>query len=142
MEQPRVAVLAAAGRGRRVHPRRRAVPKVLLEVAGKSLLIRNLELARDDLGVLDFIVVVGHLGDQIREALGDGTAGGLAQLSCCDETRPRGSLCDGAIPHHQGSGVDPKHDGHRAFRPRGKRACSSRLRGVGFLARRRGHEHS
>ena len=77
MEQPRVAVLAAAGRGRRVHPRRRAVPKVLLEVAGKPLLIRNLELARDDLGVLDFIVVVGHLGDQIREALGDGSAFGV-----------------------------------------------------------------
>lgn len=77
MEEPRVAVLAAAGRGRRVHPRRRAVPKVLLQVAGKTLLVRNLELVRDELGVKDFIVVVGHLGDQIREALGEGDSFGV-----------------------------------------------------------------
>ena len=77
MNQPTVAVLAAAGRGRRVHPRRRAVPKVMLEVAGKPLLVRNLELLRDELGVEDFIVVIGHLGDQIREALGDGGSFGV-----------------------------------------------------------------
>lgn len=77
MEQPRVAVLAAAGRGHRVHPRRRAIPKVLLEVAGKPLLVRNLELARDHLGVVEFLVVVGHLGEQVREALGDGSAFGV-----------------------------------------------------------------
>lgn len=77
MKQPRVAVLAAAGHGRRVHPRRRAVPKVMLEVAGKPLLIRNLELSRDELGIEDFIVVIGHLGDQIRMALGDGSSWGV-----------------------------------------------------------------
>ena len=77
MNQPKVAVLAAAGHGRRIHPRRRAVPKVMLEVAGKPLLIRNLELVRDELNVKDFIVVIGHLGDQVREALGDGSAWGV-----------------------------------------------------------------
>ncbi len=77
MNQPRVAVLAAAGRGRRVHPRRRMVPKVLLDVAGSSLLVRNLELVRDQLQVDDFIVVIGHLGDQIREVLGDGSRFGV-----------------------------------------------------------------
>lgn len=77
MDQPRLAVVAAAGHGRRIHPRSRTVPKVMLEVAGRPLLIRNLELIRDQLEIEDVIVVVGHLGDQIRAALGDGSKFGL-----------------------------------------------------------------
>jgi len=49
----------------------------MLDVAGKSLLIRNLELVRDQLGVEQFVVVIGHLGDQVREALGDGSSWGV-----------------------------------------------------------------
>jgi dTDP-glucose pyrophosphorylase len=75
---PRIGVLAAAGRGRRIHPRSVTVPKVLLEVAGTSLMERNLVLLRDQLGVRDVIVVVGHLGDSVRQQLGDGSAHGVA----------------------------------------------------------------
>lgn len=77
MGAPRVAVLAAAGRGRRIHPRSENVPKVLLPVAGKPLLVRNLELLRDALGIRRFVTVVGHLGDRVRDALGDGQAFGV-----------------------------------------------------------------
>jgi NDP-sugar pyrophosphorylase family protein len=99
MTQPNVAVLAAAGRGQRVHPRRRALPKVMLDVAGKSLLSRNIELVRDELDIDDILIVVGHLGGQIRSALGDGSTlgvriryvendnvdGGLGTLFACIE---------------------------------------------------------
>jgi NDP-sugar pyrophosphorylase family protein len=74
---PRIGVLAAAGRGRRIHPRSASIPKVMLEVAGKPLLVRNVELLRDALGVREQIVVVGHLGDVIRERLGDGREFGV-----------------------------------------------------------------
>ena len=70
-------MIAAAGRGTRIHPRSIAVPKVLLEVAGKPLLTRNLELIRDQLGIREVHIVIGHLGDQIRAAYGDGGSLGL-----------------------------------------------------------------
>src|SRR5262245_17794996 len=74
----RLAVLPAAGRGVRAWPRTVHVPKVMLEVAGKPLLVRNLEILRDQLGIRDFVVLIGHLGEQIRAALGDGAAHGVA----------------------------------------------------------------
>jgi dTDP-glucose pyrophosphorylase len=74
---PRIAVVAAAGRGTRIHPRSTSVPKVLLEVAGKPLLTRNLELLRDRLGIREAHLVIGHLGDQIRREYGDGSALGM-----------------------------------------------------------------
>jgi len=72
---PRIGVVAAAGKGRRIHPRSLQVPKVLLEVAGRPLLTRNLEILRDQLGIRDVFLVVGYLADQLRAAYGDG--GGL-----------------------------------------------------------------
>jgi NDP-sugar pyrophosphorylase family protein len=77
MARPRIGVVAAAGKGRRIHPRSTRVPKVMLEVAGKALLVRNLELLRDQLGITEVYVVVGHLGTYIREAVGDGEALGM-----------------------------------------------------------------
>jgi UDP-N-acetylglucosamine diphosphorylase / glucose-1-phosphate thymidylyltransferase / UDP-N-acetylgalactosamine diphosphorylase / glucosamine-1-phosphate N-acetyltransferase / galactosamine-1-phosphate N-acetyltransferase len=70
-------VVAAAGRGTRIHPRSTSVPKVLLEVAGRSLLTRNLELLRDQLGIREVHLVIGYLGDQIRAAYGDGAGLGI-----------------------------------------------------------------
>lgn len=68
----RLGVLPAAGRGVRAYPRTAHVPKVLLEVAGKPLLQRNVEILRDQLGVRDLVVITGHLAGQVREFLGDG----------------------------------------------------------------------
>jgi NDP-sugar pyrophosphorylase family protein len=72
---PRIGVVAAAGKGRRIHPRSLQLPKVLLEVAGRPLLTRNLELLRDHLGIRDVYLVVGYLAEHLRAAYGDG--GGL-----------------------------------------------------------------
>jgi len=69
----RLGVLTAAGRGVRAYPRTGYLPKVLLEVGGKPLLLRNLEILRDQLGIRDIVVVVGHLQEKVREFLGDGS---------------------------------------------------------------------
>src|SRR5690606_20134706 len=53
------------------------IPKVMLEVAGKPLLLRQLELMRDELGIRTVHVIVGHLHEQIRAAYGDGHDLGL-----------------------------------------------------------------
>ena len=68
------ALLPAAGRGIRADSKTRFTPKVLLEVDGKPLIQRNIELLRDEVGIGDFTIVVGYRADQIRETLGDGSA--------------------------------------------------------------------
>ena len=73
----RVGVLPAAGAGVRAYPRTVYVPKVMLEVAGKPLLQRNLEILRDQLGIEEIVVLVGHLAEQVRAFLGDGKRFGV-----------------------------------------------------------------
>ena len=65
-------VIPAAGEGIRTYPATRYIPKVLLEIAGKPLIVRNAEILRDQLGVRDISVIIGHLGDQIRMSWAQG----------------------------------------------------------------------
>lgn len=83
------ALIPAAGRGGRAHPLTANRPKVLLEVDGKTLLERNIELLRDQLGITDITVVIGYLGDQVRARFGDGSALGVSlhHLECHDVDR-------------------------------------------------------
>ncbi len=71
-----LAVIVAAGRGRRLMPLTADTPKPLLTVDGTPIieyLLRGLKWA----GVTDVIVVVRYLGDRIRAAYGDGSACGM-----------------------------------------------------------------
>ncbi len=74
----RLGVLTAAGQGVRAYPRTVHTPKVLLEVAGKPLLVHNLEILRDRLGITDVVVLVGHMAEQVTTCLGDGSEHGVA----------------------------------------------------------------
>jgi MurNAc alpha-1-phosphate uridylyltransferase len=70
------ALILAAGRGERMRPLTDRVAKPLLEVAGKPLIVRLIEaLRRGGFGRL--VVNLGHLGEQIRGALGDGARFGV-----------------------------------------------------------------
>lgn len=51
----------------RAYPATRYIPKALMEVGGKTLIERNVEIMREQLGIRDIIVVIGYLGDQIEE---------------------------------------------------------------------------
>lgn len=64
-------VILAAGGGTRMGPLANHYPKALLPVANAPLIHRHLDTLRD-LGVTETFIVVGHLGEQIREAVGDG----------------------------------------------------------------------
>lgn len=64
-------MLLAAGRGERMRPLTDRIPKPLLEVGGKPLIvwhIENLVCA----GITDMVINHAHLGAQIEAALGDG----------------------------------------------------------------------
>ena len=58
-------VILAAGKGVRAYPATKKMPKALLEVGGKPLIERNVEIMRDQLNIKKIIIVVGHYGDQI-----------------------------------------------------------------------------
>jgi len=71
-----VAILAG-GIATRLRPTTETIPKSLIEVAGRPFLFHQLEWLREE-GVERVVLCVGHLGEKIRAAVGDGTAWGLA----------------------------------------------------------------
>jgi UDP-N-acetylglucosamine diphosphorylase / glucose-1-phosphate thymidylyltransferase / UDP-N-acetylgalactosamine diphosphorylase / glucosamine-1-phosphate N-acetyltransferase / galactosamine-1-phosphate N-acetyltransferase len=64
-ESDLVGVILAAGRGVRAYPSTNFMPKALLEVGGKPLILRNVEILRDQLHILKIYIVIGYLGEQI-----------------------------------------------------------------------------
>lgn len=76
-EAPLVGLIPAAGRGVRAYPYTAAIPKSMLEVDGVPLVERNLLLLRDEVGVAEIVIVIGHCGEVIRAHLGDGERFGL-----------------------------------------------------------------
>lgn len=62
------AILIAAGMGRRLSPYTDDRPKCLVEVAGRSLLHRQLDNYRR-VGVREFVVIRGYLADRMAAAL-------------------------------------------------------------------------
>ena len=72
-----IGLLPAAGRGIRAYPYTERIPKAMLEVDGVPILHRNVELMRDQLGIRDIRIVVGHQDQVIRHYLRDGTQLGV-----------------------------------------------------------------
>ena len=69
-------MILAAGRGERMRPLTLVRPKPLLEAGGASLIVHHLR-ALAAAGFVDVVVNLSWLGDQIREALGDGSRYGV-----------------------------------------------------------------
>lgn len=70
------AMIFAAGFGTRLRPLTNTVPKALVPVAGRPLIEYNLLLLKA-YGIEDVVINLHHLGDKIRETLGNGSAYGL-----------------------------------------------------------------
>lgn len=65
-------ILLAAGLGKRLEPITSFMPKPMISISGKPIL----EYIIDDLkksGFTDFCLVIGHLGEKIKQYFGDGT---------------------------------------------------------------------
>ena len=69
-------MILAAGRGERMRPLSDKLPKPLLPVSGKPLIVWHLEKLAAA-GFSDVVINLNHLGDQIIGLLGDGYAWGL-----------------------------------------------------------------
>ena len=70
-------VILAGGLGTRMWPETKAIPKTLLPIAGTPFATRQLSwLARS--GIDSVVYCVGHLGQLIRDHVGDGACWGLS----------------------------------------------------------------
>jgi MurNAc alpha-1-phosphate uridylyltransferase len=70
------AMILAAGRGKRLRPLTDRLPKPLVPVRGKPLIEYHLE-ALSAAGFREIVINQGHLGQQLPEALGDGSRWGV-----------------------------------------------------------------
>ncbi len=104
------AMILAAGHGTRMRPLTDHTPKPLLDVGGKPLIqwhIENLQKA----GYHDIVINIAWLGDQIPEALGDGSRFGVS-LQYSDEQNEGALETAGGIIKAlpllcEGTGEDP-----------------------------------
>jgi MurNAc alpha-1-phosphate uridylyltransferase len=87
-------MLLAAGRGVRMRPITDALPKPLVRVGGKPLIVWHL-LALSRAGIRDVVINLSWLGDQVPAALGDGRAYGVS-IHYSDE---------GPVPLETGGGI-------------------------------------
>ena len=69
-------MILAAGRGERMRPLTDTIPKPLLPVDGKALIVYHLEALRKA-GFFDVIINLGYRGEQIRDALKSGQDWGM-----------------------------------------------------------------
>ena len=65
------AMILAAGRGERLRPLTDTLPKPLVEVRGKPLIEHHIEVL-STAGFREIVINQGHLGDLLRETIGDG----------------------------------------------------------------------
>ena len=71
----KVAILAG-GLATRLRPVTSAIPKVLLDVAGKPFAVRQIELLRQH-GLRKIVFCLGFLGEQVQAYMGDGGQWGI-----------------------------------------------------------------
>lgn len=70
------AAILAAGDGSRLRPLTDEIPKTLIPLGGVPLIERIILSAREA-GIKEFLVVLGYLGDRLKEELGDGKRHGV-----------------------------------------------------------------
>jgi dTDP-glucose pyrophosphorylase len=70
------AVLLAAGRGTRMRELTNDLPKPMIKVRGKPVLLHIVE-GLQSAGIKNFLIVVGYRSDVVRDYFGDGTCFGL-----------------------------------------------------------------
>src|SRR5438045_3105028 len=70
------AVLLAAGRGTRMRELSAELPKPMIKVRGKPILLHIVE-GLQAAGIKNFLIIVGYHADAVRDYFGDGTCFGL-----------------------------------------------------------------
>ncbi len=84
------AVIQAGGLGSRMRELTQdVIPKPMLSMNGKPMLLWQIEKLAE-YGICDFVIVIGHLGEKIREYFGNGEHFGV-NIDYIEEKEPLGS---------------------------------------------------
>ncbi len=70
------AVILAGGHATRLRPLTESIPKALIEINGKPFLWHQFELLKRS-GIRKVVLLVGYLGEKIRERFGNGSEQGI-----------------------------------------------------------------
>lgn len=92
------AVIMAGGKGTRLASVTKDIPKPMIPIDGKPLLEYQIENLKEN-GVSDIIIVIGHLGDVIKNHFGNGSDFGV-NISYFTEETPLGTA--GALAELKG----------------------------------------
>src|SRR5262245_11317831 len=91
-------VIQAGGKGSRLYPYTKVLPKPLMPIGGMPILeivIRQLAA----FGFRDLVITIGYLGHMIRWCCGDGSKWGV-RIQYCEEEQPLGTM--GPLRHVAG----------------------------------------
>ncbi len=89
------AMILAAGRGERMRPLTDTIPKPLLLVKGKALIVWHIEKLVS-CGFTTIVINIAHLGEKIKKSLGNGKKWGI-QIIYSDERESKALETAGAI---------------------------------------------
>lgn len=81
--------IIAGGRGTRFEPISLTIPKALLPICNKPIVIHQIEYLKE-LGIEEVFIVVGYLKEQIIRNLGDGSQFGI-RITYVTQEKPEGS---------------------------------------------------
>lgn len=84
-------VILAGGKGSRIMPLSKTIPKPLLQINNKPIMEYQIEALRRE-GITDIMIVVGHLGNQIKQTFGSGSKYGVKITYIESEATVTGSL--------------------------------------------------
>jgi NDP-sugar pyrophosphorylase family protein len=86
---PTVAILDG-GYAKRLYPVTKAIPKAMLQVAGKPFIAHQLALLKKS-GITEVVICSGYLSEQIEDFIGDGKQFGLSINFSTDGEKPLGT---------------------------------------------------
>lgn len=89
-------IIAAAGPGTRLHPRSKQVSKVLLTVDGDSLLLRNIRIMTDEIGIRQIYIITGDNHDAVK-ALLDAESFNDVEIGYIRNDTPETGLANGVL---------------------------------------------
>ena len=82
-------VVIAGGQGTRIASVNNEIPKAMIPINGKPILEYEVEVAKR-YGYIDFLFVIGYMGDQIERHFGDGQKWGV-NIEYYKEEKPLGT---------------------------------------------------
>ena len=82
-------VIIAGGKGTRIASVNSEIPKAMIPVCGKPIIEHEVELCKR-YGFIDFLFIIGYMGEQISSYFGDGNKWGV-KIEYYQETQPLGT---------------------------------------------------